>query len=319
MQRDVIAGLEAFDAMPIDRTALPQERLDLVSRSRTSLFPWRGQFSPEFVELLVREFASPGDIIGDPFVGSGSTLFEAIRLGHGCYGAEINPSALLMAQTVHFTNLQPVERQEYLSAAYEILEADLPPDREPNLFSFLLENSPRYKGSTDVDCLRAMAKAARGQPYVEIIVGNVITRYLSGNNRNGSTKLLGAFRTYEAIVESLPSVNSPCVVEAIDARHLSVQDGALALVITSPPYINVFNYHQNNRGAMELMGWDLLNVARSEIGSNRKHRGNRFLTVIQYCLDMTSTLHELRRAVCQNGRVIVVIGRESNVRGVSFF
>ena len=90
------------------------------------------------------------------------------------------------------------------------------------------------------------------------------------------------------------------------------------MVLTSPPYINVFNYHQNNRRAMEIMGWDILHVARSEIGSNRKNRQNRFLTVVQYAIDMLYALHEARRVLRPDGRMIVVVGRVSNVRGVSF-
>jgi hypothetical protein len=69
---------------------------------------------------------------------------------------------------------------------------------------------------------------------------------------------------------------------------------------------------------MELLGLDVLLVAKSEFGSNRKHRGNRFLTVIQYCLDLSATMIELRRVIRDTGRVILVVGRESNVRGVAF-
>jgi SAM-dependent methyltransferase len=69
---------------------------------------------------------------------------------------------------------------------------------------------------------------------------------------------------------------------------------------------------------MELLGWDLLNIAKSEIGSNRKNRQNRFLTVVQYTLDMLDVLKEMRRLLRPNGRAIIVVGRESNVRGLSF-
>lgn len=90
-------------------------------------------------------------------------------------------------------------------------------------------------------------------------------------------------------------------------------------MITSPPYINVFNYHQQYRASAEGLGWNLLTVAKSEIGSNRKHRANRFLTVIQYCLDITSVLCELNRVSKRSAHVIFVVGRESRVRGIPFF
>ncbi len=61
-----------------------------------------------------------------------------------------------------------------------------------------------------------------------------------------------------------------------------MQENQIDFVITSPPYINVFNYHQNYRQSAEILGWDLLKIAKSEIGSNRANRGNRFYTIIQF-------------------------------------
>src|SRR5207253_983844 len=75
----------------------------------------------------------------------------------------------------------------------------------------------------------------------------------------------------------LALVESTATVEAslCDARlvHRYVR-GEAELIVTSPPYINVFNYHQNHRAILELLGFDLLHVAASELGSNRKNRGN---------------------------------------------
>ena len=70
---------------------------------------------------------------------------------------------------------------------------------------------------------------------------------------------------------------------------------------------------------MEALNWRLLEVARSEIGSNRKFRGNRFLTIIQYCLDMSQAFLELKRICRLGARLIFVIGRESTVRGTRIF
>ena len=69
---------------------------------------------------------------------------------------------------------------------------------------------------------------------------------------------------------------------------------------------------------MEMLGWDILSVARAELGSNRKNRGNRFLTVIQYCLDMQDVMVELRRVLKKTGKALFIVGRESMVRGIPF-
>ena len=70
---------------------------------------------------------------------------------------------------------------------------------------------------------------------------------------------------------------------------------------------------------MEALDWDVLAAARSEIGSNRQNRGNRFLTVVQYSLDMALALREMARVARRGSRLILVLGRESSVRGTRFF
>jgi hypothetical protein len=120
-------------------------------------------------------------------------------------------------------------------------------------------------------------------------------------------------------VAQLPISEAPIELANCDARSLPLSAERVDMVVTSPPYINVFNYHQQYRKSVESMDWDLLDVAKSEIGSNRKHRGNRFLTVIQYCLDMLAVFQELQRVCKPDARIVVVVGRESNVRKTAFF
>jgi hypothetical protein len=115
---------------------------------------------------------------------------------------------------------------------------------------------------------------------------------------------------------SLPSGTSRS--HLADARSIPLPDCSVGTVITSPPYINVFNYHQQYRKAAEDLGYEPLKASRSEIGANRKFRQNRYLTVIQYCLDMDMVLDELARLVTPGGRVIVVVGVESRVLGAAF-
>ena len=105
--------VEIFEHVLCDRTSIPQESLDLANKFRTSLFPWRGQFSPELVELFLDKYSQGTSVILDPFVGSGTTLFEASRKGLTCYGAEINPSAVEMARTAHFTRPLNDERRDH--------------------------------------------------------------------------------------------------------------------------------------------------------------------------------------------------------------
>ena len=62
----------------------------------------------------------------------------------------------------------------------------------------------------------------------------------------------------------------------------------------------------------------MLRIARKEIGANRKNRGNRFLTVIEYCVDMSLAIKEMIRVCKEDARIILVVGRESNVLSTAF-
>ena len=103
-----------------------------------------------------------------------------------------------------------------------------------------------------------------------------------------------------------------------DARQLACENSSASLLITSPPYINVFNYHQKYRRSVEALGYDVLAIAKSEFGSNRKYRGNRLFTVVQYCIDMALSIKEAIRVCKEDSRMIYVVGRESKVLGYSF-
>ena len=120
-------------------------------------------------------------------------------------------------------------------------------------------------------------------------------------------------------VRALPESERRVAVHHADARALPIESNSVDLVLTSLPYINVHNYHQKFRRSVEAMEWDVLSLARSEIGSNRQNRGNRFLTVIQYSLDMALVLREMVRVAKSGALLILVLGRESSVRGARFF
>lgn len=309
-------ALTTFDITPYDKMLIAQDQLDLVSKSRTSLFPWRGQFSPELIELFLSTFANTGDVVLDPFAGSGTVLFEAARKGLKSYAAEINPSAVDMASTAHFVNVHPKDRVQFIRKA-ETLTHGLVTSNQLNLWSQQPLGNAGELESVETQVGR-LIRELTDDPLTRNIIANALIRYMNYRKPVPSKDFPRALREHAAIIRELPFSDQPVELFHTDARTIPLPDNSVNLVITSPPYINVFNYHQNNRPAMELMGWDLLRIAHSEFGSNRKNRQNRFLTVVQYCLDMLDILLELRRLLTSNGRAIIVVGRESNVRGVNF-
>ena len=50
------------------------------------------------LEHLIKLFSAPGQIVLDPFLGSGSTAVAALRTGRSCVGIEINPEYIEIAK-----------------------------------------------------------------------------------------------------------------------------------------------------------------------------------------------------------------------------
>jgi DNA modification methylase len=62
-----------------------------IRRDRTDLYRHPTQKALELAERAIRNSSRRGDIVFDPFLGSGTTLIAAARLGRTCFGMEIEP------------------------------------------------------------------------------------------------------------------------------------------------------------------------------------------------------------------------------------
>ena len=119
-----------FQGVLLDTRTILQSRLDIENKERCNLFPWNGQFSPQLVEQLLRTFSGAGGLVLDPFLGSGTVLHEAGRLGLPAFGAEINPAAYKLSQIYSLINLPSAKRRRILERAETIVD-DLTPDVAP--------------------------------------------------------------------------------------------------------------------------------------------------------------------------------------------
>lgn len=61
-------------------------------------YRYPARFSPLFVQAAIEHFTKPGDLIFDPFVGGGTSVVEAMRLGRDAIGFDINELALFVSQ-----------------------------------------------------------------------------------------------------------------------------------------------------------------------------------------------------------------------------
>ena len=295
---------------------LDQNRLDVTAKTRSNIFNWRGQFTPQFVDYLIDEFAAHASTIVDPFCGSGTVLLESASRGIAAYGSELHPAAYAMAK---FSTLSSLSLQERLHLS-QMVETHI------NHVAVGFEDHPLWCARPvfrdRVHNLLSLGQLLLDRCETELqTLLSVLVLFETESTRNGDlvSAIRRAFRRLVDHLLQLPHLDVAPEVFWCDARQADqVIDAPCDLLITSPPYINVFNYHQNHRAILELLGFDVLGFAKSEIGSNRKNRGNRFKTVVQYALDMERCLYVFNRMLKNGGTAVVIVGRESRVRGVPF-
>jgi hypothetical protein len=296
---------------------LTQDKLDVKYKSRANIFNWRGQFTPQFVDYLLDSFSKPDDVIIEPFSGSGTVLLECARRDLSCYGYEINPAAYTMSKFFTFTNMSSEERRRILARFEKTLLNLLPHFRDLPLFIEKKQFRQSFKNLIEFS---AVLLAAISDKQEKVLALNMLFLAESNKNIDLSSSVFQAFSYVKRMLLSLPYTDKIVSANLGDARLVDKSCPVKGnIILTSPPYINVFNYHQNYRAIIEILGFDILQVAQSEFGSNRKNRGNRFKTVVQYCLDMEQALKSFWASLEEEGLVILVIGRESNVRGIPFF
>lgn len=87
----------------ISAEAAEQIRIAAIDRSTVKgathqFYRYPARFSPQFARTVIEAFTSKGDLVMDPFVGGGTTVVEAIRIGRACIGSDINELALFISK-----------------------------------------------------------------------------------------------------------------------------------------------------------------------------------------------------------------------------
>ncbi len=89
-------------------------KLDLICKTQTNPFNWRGQFTPDLEVYLLDTLAKEGSVVADPFAGSGTVLLESAKRGYSCIGLDINPSAYYMSKFYEYSSLSTDKREDLM-------------------------------------------------------------------------------------------------------------------------------------------------------------------------------------------------------------
>ncbi len=307
------------------------------------LHPYLGKFVPQLVEVFLRKFFKRGDIILDPFVGSGTTSIEANVLGMPSVGIELSPfNALIckakadkydinelrselndiLKKTKEFSeNLRKGVRVEkftteskYLNdwfapvALQEILffRSKLQNYKYQDLFKIILSRSARSaRLITHYELARPKA------PLKERYWCIKHKRYCIPTNEAFKFIWRYAWDTYYRI-EEFSEIRNDVEMSIIqgDSRFVDLPpslkvDG----IFTSPPYVGVIDYHEQHEYAYELFGFPRLDT--KEIGPAKKGQG--WQSREDYSNDIIAVFNNIKRFLKSNAKVFIVANDKFNL------
>lgn len=306
---------------------------DLPERQRTKhvhrLHPYLGKFVPQLVEIFLRKYQP--SVVCDPFCGSGTTLVEALSLGMDAIGCDISRfNCLLTKVKTDEYNLDLLEREihDILSELHEALH--------PSIFSVLRERRGDYltswyapkalaqlrlygsliAKSTYRDILQVvLSRAARSarltthfdlefpkKPQTEPYECHKHRRMCKPTEDAERFLHRYSLDTLKRIKE-FASLRKTAKVEIMNGDARNQVFPTCDLVITSPPYVGLIDYHEQHRYAYELLGLD--GDRENEIGASWK--GNSEKAVGRYVEDMTQVFQNVATSLPTGGRMVVVV------------
>jgi DNA modification methylase len=301
------------------------------------LHPYPAKFIPQLPGTFISLLSSRGELIFDPFGGSGTTALEAIRLGRRAISVDANPMAALIGKVkTARVNSESTAELHLLHGALRALLDSLPED-DTHLISQFKDYAPTIKNREkwfadsaygELAHIRYRISILQNETAKDVALLALSRTVLSASFQDSETRYKSVprivpvgettkrfIKEYESVLKSVAR-NAAATRYGIsnfltgDIRHLSqndIRDGSIDLIVTSPPYGNATDYHLYHRFRLLWLGFDPIALSKVEIGSHLKHQreGSGFNS---YFSDMVQALTNMSRVLKQGRYAVLVIG-----------
>jgi len=255
-------------------------------------YPYKGKFHPQMIRALLCIIGTgPGDLVLDPFIGSGTTAVEAQLLGIDCIGVDVSPLCALISRvkTQSWAHLDEIE------AASEYVAPCVRNTKQQRLFRTPEDREfPEGPVKDFFDLAEMIARSDNSRRRKDPVDAFV-------HNRD---KMLRSVRDHVAAKEQLGLDFGDVDVRQGDARELDIPDDSIDGIVTSPPYSIALNYVKNDEHALEAMGHDVDEIGEEFIGV--RGRGKERFEL--YDQDMGRCAAEMKRVLKPGAMAAVVIG-----------
>ena len=302
-----------------------------------------GNFIPQIPAFLVQILSSPGQMVCDPFAGSGTTGVEAGILRRNSVQLDANSTAVMIA---HAKLILASDKR--LAASLTAFGQQLTWNR--NAVARVREGSglDRWLDKTTLAQLENIAGLIAGEHNVatrsvlDVVFSD--TLFACSAPRNAKTRtgrprrhhwgwvadnvVPTALHAHDAVEIFLDRLGESIDIAAItprlygnhavirsDAQRIPLRTDSVDLVVTSPPYLGMIDYARANRLTFAWFGWDLSREMQNEIGARFKR--NRRTGKAEYIESMSVVSDEIVRILRPGGYCAIVIGSSRRFPDVS--
>ena len=295
--------------------ALTQEHLH-------SLHPYPARFIPQIPQKAMSLWSKPGDLIFDPFCGCGTTLLEASLMGRDSIGVDNNGVAVLIsrAKLAYYSSRDNSALSRFADEVTDVVQSYSPERPE-------YHNIDHWFHADAVNDLSRLKQAImlltkKQQLLAQAVFSSIIvrasrqdsdTRYARISRDYTSGDVLRWFRKKlkDAIANAELISNrerTECKVYNLDGRKLScIPDNDVDLIVTSPPYINAYDYHKYHRHRLHWLDADVSYARDTEIGKHDTFTRPK-ATPDRYFADMSDCFKEWYRVLKPKAHTLIVIG-----------
>ncbi|SEP42527.1 DNA methyltransferase [Nitrosovibrio sp. Nv6] len=295
--------------------------------SAHGLHEYKGKFNPQVAKAMLNIFgAHPGQLVLDPFCGSGTSLVECAHLGINSVGTDINPLAVFLA-TAKLKSLTIPAESLLNNAKFSLIAAKrlrTEPTLEGERGDYLKLWFP-LEYLSDMERLRLAIDVNGGEntSVLLAIASNLLRDYslqephdLRIRRRKSPFPDKSFFDAYEEAVRAFctrlyDAQQTLGIIEAhskavnVDCKkaenHPDLRQGTFDLALTSPPYAMALPYIDTQR--LSLVWLDLLCPSdilslESELVGSREIRGKGKKALLEALEANDAMLPEQESALC---------------------
>jgi DNA modification methylase len=309
------------------------------------IHPYPAKFIPQLPRTLISCLSLRGELVYDPFGGSGTTALEAVLLGRRALSSDIHPlsrvigeaktvtltceedaAAVSLAEQLWILSAQPANLSVEIDRVRHLLEQKFIPPI-PNMADWFHENATielaylRWRiDALQTKNLQALAKVAFSKSILKASFQDEETRYARRPREVTKGAVIKLFVVnFQAGLKKVRALGSLLRFrrpdfQIIDLRNapvrespfgFSLQPNSVDLIVTSPPYPNSNDYHLYHRFRLFWLGFDPRELAAKEIGSHLRYQ-KEDTGFDSYLSEMTACLRTLH-AVLRPGRFAVLV------------